>query len=116
MKFIPDLHVPNLDEPLSTSTSSTSVLTLFTLKELLEKFEPKILYYGECPIEAGYILYVKKGKIHPEYIMINPIDLDHLKKIITWRRFVNLREYVPDYTKLAKSVEIEPIWNKWEFD
>lgn len=101
-------YIPELKESLIPGTEGTtaSAMTPLGLKELLESLEPTILYYGECPIDSGTIIYVKKGKLHPEYIMVNPVDLKRVKELISWRRFVNLREYVPDYTMFAQPIDI----------
>lgn len=68
-------------------------LTADKLIGIWNTFHP-ILYYGVTKYcRPQEIIYVKKGKYNPEYIVIHPDDLEEVKKKITNRQLKPLSEY-----------------------
>jgi len=91
-------------EPRSTATSGTpaDTLTAAKIKEMFEKAMPPLYYAIDYydTVKPGEIYWVKAGKYNPEFILVHPQNFEQVQKMITWRRLVHIREYVPDFAKL----------------
>lgn len=103
------------------------VLTLDKLREVLDAIMP-IQYYADAPyITRGKVFFSKSDGFFPDLIILNPDDLDELKRqTASLCRLLHIREWQPtsdDMAKYAKKelekMAEEPMifrseWEKWK--
>jgi len=77
-----------------TATSSKEIepLTLETLKNLVERFFPRLYYGTDKNLDSGFVYYCRETDFNPEYIVCHPEDLDRLREIITNRTLVQIKD------------------------
>ena len=88
-------------------------LTLADFEEMLDKLYP-VLYYGtDTNIEHGNLYYCKEGDYHPEFIVCHPDDLEIVKKTITARRLVHIKDEPPNkaWSRLVSTLEKQRVKN-----
>jgi len=84
---------------MNTSTGNSSdefgELAWEKLAKTWDTIRPPLYYATNVIIERGQIWLIKE----PELLVCHPDDLDELRRQITHRRFVHLRDRPPDSVK-----------------
>jgi hypothetical protein len=73
----------------------TDNLTIDDLLRARDIVFPPLYYATSEEIERDKILAVKETSTHPEYIVFHPDNLEDIRKSITGRRLVHLRDLGP---------------------
>ena len=95
----------------SYNNTVTSSLIIEHFMNAMDLLFPVLYYVTAEYIEQGTFYHVKENELNPEYIVINPMDLDDLRLQISSRRLVEgsdyvgewMREYIPKPTLLPHS-------------
>jgi hypothetical protein len=77
-------------------------LTFAKLVGIMNAIRPPLYYATVEDVEAGQVIWVKETIHHPEYVVINPNDLEFLNNNIIGRRLVHLRDTGPTSNTEAK--------------
>jgi ABC-type uncharacterized transport system substrate-binding protein len=76
----------------TSSSESSKTLTIETFQKLIHQFYPP-LYYGTADyIEKGNIIICDETEDNPEYIIFHPDDIEEVKKMISTRTLVHLKD------------------------
>jgi hypothetical protein len=65
-------------------------------EKMLEKFFPVLYYATDSNLERGNLYRIKEGDFNPEFIVCHPDDFDKVKRMITTRRLVHIKDEPPE--------------------
>jgi len=69
-----------------------NILTFEMIQGLIDKVLPILLYGTSEYINQGEMYLCKETELSPEYIVVHPNDLEEVKRTITSRRLVHIKD------------------------